>query len=48
MAKQRHDVRNTATENARAQRLAEIEEQQPRTVTGRIRKRVKRLVGKLR
>lgn len=46
MAKQRQDVRNTPAENTRAQRLAETDEQQPRTVTARIRRRVKRLLGK--
>jgi hypothetical protein len=47
MAKQRQNV-NTPSEHARAQRVTETEEQQPRTVTGRLRRRVKRLIGKHR
>jgi hypothetical protein len=48
MARQQGDVRETSNEHAKAQRFAEADEQHPRTLTGRLRRRVKRLVGKHR
>ena len=46
MVKQQEHGRDTRSDDTRAQRFAEADEQQPRTLTGRLRRRVKRLVKK--